>query len=366
MNDDDLVNVIRLARTEQIGPITFQRLMQLYPDSGAALDALPDLSLRGGRRKPLKPLSVKAAMAELRATEAMGGTYVVHGMEDYPTLLGEIPDAPPLLALFGQRHLLTRPIIALVGARNASAAGRKITERLAAGLGERGMVVASGLARGIDHAAHQATLPHGTIAALANGIGHIYPREHEELQQAVMTQGLVMCENPPDTAPQANLFPRRNRIIAGLSLAVIVVEAARRSGSLITARMAGEYGREVLAVPGSPLDMRCHGSNHLLRQGAALVENVDDVLDVVLPLIETRQMETKSRKQPTHPKLPPADISNTQRQEIIALLGPVPVSVDELVERSGAGVSQVHLVLLELDLTGRLHYEASGQMSLVD
>lgn len=365
MTEDELVNFIRLARTEQIGPITFQRLMQLYPDAASALEALPDLSRRGGRKKPLKPISVKAAISELRATEAMGGKYIVHGSKDYPAPLGEIPDAPPVLALFGHAQLLTKPIIALVGARNASAAGRKITERLAAGLGERGMMVASGLARGIDHAAHQAALTHGTIAVLANGIGHIYPPEHAELQEAIMAQGLVICENPPNTAPQASLFPRRNRIIAGLSLGVVVVEAARRSGSLITARMAGEYGREVLAVPGSPPDMRCHGSNHLLRQGAALVENVDDVLDVVLPLIENRQVETKSRKQPEAPKLPPADISDALRQEIIALLGPVPVSVDELVERSGASVSQVHLVLLELDLTGRLHYEASGQMSLI-
>ncbi len=351
---------LRLARTEQVGPVTYQRLMQVYGSAEAALDALPELAKRGGRRNRLKPMSVADATKELAATQKHGGTYLVWGQPPYPPHLAALPDAPPVLGAFGHVHLLDRDSVALVGSRNASVAGMRLAHMLAEGLGQRQYIVTSGLARGIDSAAHKASLETGTIAVLGNGINHFYPKENEELQNRVLQQGLILCENPPDMPPQAALFPRRNRIIAGLSLGVIVVEAARRSGSLITAQLAGEYGREVMAVPGSPLDARCLGSNNLIRDGATLVENVDDVLNV---LSAYGNMQTNYRDM-TPNKTPPPDISPDQRDQIVASMGTVPVTIDDIVQSSGASVPQVALVILELELAGRLTQEAGGLLSL--
>ena len=356
---------LRLARTEQVGPVTFQRLINVYGDPEKAIAALPDLSQRGGRKRPLKALSMAKAKAEFAATEKLGGKYLFWGEAPYPAALHALPDAPPVLAAHGHSTLLDKPCIAMVGARNASAAARKVTTQLAGDLAAAGLVIVSGLARGVDGAAHHAALQGGTIAVIGNGAQHSYPKDNKDLQKAIVAQGLLLSENPPDTAPQASLFPRRNRIIAGLSLGVIVVEAARRSGSLITARLAGEQGREVFAVPNSPLDARCHGSNNLLRDGAVLTENADDVLNVLRPLMEQREMDSRTPPPPRQLETSPVDPDDDLRRRIVDLMGPVPMTVDELIEVANAPVSAVHLVLLELELAGRLTQEPGGKISLI-
>lgn len=356
---------LRLARTEQVGPVTFQRLISVYGDPDKALAALPELSQRGGRKRPLKAFPLSKAKTEYAETEKLGGQYLCRGEADYPTSLAALPDAPPVLAAHGHLSLLAKPMIAMVGARNASAAARKLTDMLASDLAAAGLIIVSGLARGVDGAAHQAALENGTVAVIGNGAAHAYPRDNADLQAAIVEQGLLLSENPPDTAPQASLFPRRNRIIAGLSLGVIVVEAARRSGSLITARLAGEQGREVFAVPNSPLDARCHGSNNLLREGAVLTETTDDVLNVLRPIMEQREMDSRDKPPPKHPIEEPIGPDDDLRRHIIELMGPVPISVDELIEAANAPVSAVHLVLLELELAGRLTQEPGGKVSLI-
>jgi DNA processing protein len=362
---DAQLSYLRLARTQKIGPVTFQRLMRLYGDGAKALDALPELSSRGGRKRPLKAYPLAKAKQEYSDTQKLGGHYLIWGTPEYPSALAALPDAPPVMAAHGHVHLLQKPMVAMVGARNASAAARKLTAQIAGDLSANGIVVVSGLARGVDGAAHQAALSHGTIAVLGNGAAHAYPRENTELQARLIEQGLVLAENPPDTAPQASLFPRRNRIISGLSLGVIVVEAARRSGSLITARFAGEHGREVMVVPGSPLDARCLGSNNLLRDGASLVETADDVLGVLRPLIERPEMAAREKAFIAAPASARPSIDEADRQALIELMGPVPMGVDELIEQSQMPVPQVHLVLLELDLAGRLTQEAGGKICLL-
>lgn len=356
---------LRLARTEQIGPVTFQRLMGVYGSPDKALAALPELSQRGGRKRPLKAFSAGKAKAEWAETDRLGGQYLVWGEPNYPFALQALPDAPPVLAAHGHCQLLEKPMIAIVGARNASAAARKMTDILAADLSAAGLIIVSGLARGVDGTAHQAGLNNGTIAVIGNGAAHAYPRDNADLQASIIEQGLMLSENPPETAPQASLFPRRNRIIAGLSLGVIVIEAARRSGSLITARLAGEQGREVFAVPNSPLDARCHGSNNLLRDGAVFTETADDVLNVLRPIMDRYKFE--SRDPPKRPdsfgETPPPD--DAMRQKIIDLMGPVPMTIDDLVEAANAPVTTVHLVLLELELAGRLTQEPDGKISLI-
>ena len=356
---------LRLARTEQIGPVTFQRLINVYRDPDKALSALPELSQRGGRKRPLKAFSPSKAKAEYAATEKLGGRYLFWGEPGYPLALNALPDAPPVLAAHGHIHLADKPMVAMVGARNASAAARKMTDMVARDLSAAGLVIVSGLARGVDGAAHKAPLDNGTVAVIGNGAGHAYPKDNAELQAAIIEQGLLLSENPPDTAPQASLFPRRNRIIAGLSLGVIVVEAAQRSGSLITARLACEQGREVFAVPNSPLDTRCLGSNNLLREGAVLTENADDVLNVLRPMIEQREMDSRTPPPPKHTNVEPEPPDDSLRAHIIELMSPVPMTIDELVEASNAPVSAVHLVLLELELARRLTQEPGGKISLI-
>jgi DNA processing protein len=355
---------LRLARTEGIGPVTFQRLMAVYGDPDRALAALPELSARSGRKRPLKAYSPSKAKHEYAATHALGGTYLVWGEPPYPAQLTALPDAPPVLAAHGHVHLLDKPMVALVGARNASAAARKITAQFSEALGAAGMVTVSGLARGVDGAAHHASLDSGTVAIIGNGAAHSYPKDNADLQAAIIAQGLLLAENAPDTAPQASLFPRRNRIIAGLSLGVIIIEAARRSGSLITARLAGEYGREVFAVPGSPLDARCHGTNNLLREGAIMTESVDDVMDVLRPIMQQTDMQAKPNGF-SGPTPPPPEFDAAIERDLMELLGPVPMTVDELINQSGAPVQHVHLVLLKLELSGRLTTEPGGKISLI-
>ncbi len=281
MNRMPLGPMLRLIRTEGIGPMGFRRLMQRFGgDAEAALDALPGLARAGGRDAPPSVPSQGMADAEIEALDRLGGRFLVMGEPDYPPLLAQLGDAPPVLAVLGDPAILHRRSVAIVGARNASAAGLRIAEALAAELGSDGLVVVSGLARGIDGAAHAGALHVGpTVAAIAGGLDRPYPPEHASLQERIVVRGCVVAEAPLGTAPQSKHFPRRNRIIVGLSLGCVVVEAAPKSGSLISAELALDYGRELYAVPGSPLDPRCRGSNDLLRQRHAhLVENAADVL----------------------------------------------------------------------------------------
>jgi DNA processing protein len=372
LSDEHLLAYVRLARTPSIGPVTFQRLLGLYKTPQHALDALPELAEKGGRAKPLKIHSARAAADELYATQDYGGQFLVWGETCYPPALAHIPDAPMLLSVYGHVGLLQRQkTISIVGARNASAAALKITAALSSELNARDFVIVSGLARGIDAMAHRHALPQGTIAVLGNGISHQYPPENKDLQEQIRQAGLLVCENPPATPPTSRQFPRRNRIISGLTLGVIVVEAARRSGSLISARLANEQGREVMAVPGSPLDTRCHGSNNLIREGASLIETSQDVLDIMQPRIEQSlafDLQAKANKPLRYPTplAPPSSLSRAERQTITELLGPTPTSIDELVTMSTLPVDLVHLAVLELEIAGRLTVESDGRMSLLN
>lgn len=349
---------LRLTRTQRVGPVSYAQLMQRFGGAEAALAALPDLAVRGGR--PLVLADPRAIDAELAATARAGGRYVFLDDPDYPPLLAEIESAPPALIVRGDAALAQRPVVALVGARNASAAACRFARELAAQLANEGVVVVSGLARGIDTAAHMGSLNGGTIGCIASGIDIAFPPENAGLQEEVAIRGLLIAEQPPGAEPKARHFPSRNRIIAGLALGTVVVEAAPRSGSLITARLANEAGREVMAVPGSPLDPRAQGCNLLIREGATLVQNAADVIEQIRP-IDSRMMRSPAAGFGAQP---PADASDGERRALTSLLGPVPVAVDEVIRQSGLPPAVVATVLLELELAGRLERHAGGRVSL--
>ena len=354
---DDLIDRLRLVRSPGIGPITYRQLIARFGTAAAALAAVPDLARRGGGRAP-SLVSPADAEREVERSEALGARYLVLGQGLYPRLLAEMDDAPPLLMAKGQLGLLERVAVAIVGARNASAAACRFARGLAHGLGQQGTVVVSGLARGIDSAAHDGALDSGTIGIVAGGIDVFYPPENEARQQAIAERGLVLAEMPPGTEPRARHFPYRNRIIAGISLGTVVVEAAPRSGSLITARLSAEAGREVMAVPGSPLDPRAQGCNQLIRDGATLVQSAADVMEAVRPF------EGRVESPPAPYEARPAQDYESALGTVEELLGPSPVPVDEIIRLSGAASGSVQMALLELDLAGRLERHAGGKVSL--
>ncbi|MGD9829885.1 MAG: DNA-processing protein DprA [Hyphomicrobiaceae bacterium] len=358
---------LRLIRAENVGPVTFRELINHFGGAEEALDALPELSRRGGRGKPIRVPSRRDIEAELARADAAGAHLVAIGEPGYPRALASVDAPPPLLYVKGRSDLLARPMVAIVGARSGSAAGQKMARLLATDLGRGGFVVASGLARGIDGAVHRAALERGTAAVVAGGIDVVYPPEHAELQQAIGRDGCLVSERPPGLEPRGQDFPRRNRIIAGMSLGVIVVEAAQRSGSLITARMAAEIGREVLAVPGHPLDPRAEGTNRLLKQGATLVTCADDVIDCLRPQLEMPLASPPSAllaERDAEPGPEPTEIG-TERERVLAALGPTPVDINEIARASGVGIRNVQIVLLELDLAGRLERHTGHTVSLV-
>ena len=360
MNPPDLIARIRLIRSQSIGPITFRQLLARFGSAEAALRAVPDLAARGGGRRPALCTEEQAAR-EVAQVEALGGRYLSLGQGLYPPLLAESDNAPPLLTAIGDLSLLERPSVAMVGARNASAAACRFARGLAHDLGREGVVVVSGLARGIDSAAHEGALASGTIGVIAGGLDIFYPPENERLQREMASRGLVLAEMPPGTEPRARHFPYRNRIIAGLCPATLVVEAAPRSGSLITARLAAELGREVLAVPGSPLDPRAQGCNGLIRDGATLVQNAAEVMEAIRPGLGGVR---SGRDLFSYLPAPAAEPDASERSRVEGLLGPSPVPVDEIVRLSGLEPGAVQLVLLELDLAGRLDRHAGGKVSL--
>ena len=363
LSDEQRLDWLRLIRSDNVGPRTFRNLLNHFGGARAALDALPDMARRGGAPKPARLCTRDDAERELAAARRRGVTLVALGEPDYPVRLRMIDDAPPLIAVRGKLAALAEPMVAVVGSRNASAAGAKFADRIARDLGEAGLVVVSGLARGIDAAAHRASLASGTIAVLAGGHDHIYPPEHAPLLGSILDAGAAISEMPIGWEPRAQDFPRRNRLISGLSAGVVIVEAARRSGSLITARMALEQGREVFAVPGSPLDPRAEGTNSLLKQGATLVTEAEDVLAVLRPIFgETIDL---AAQEPEAEQPARAEPAGSERERIIALLGPTPVSIDDLVRLSGSSPAVVRTVLLELEIAGRLERHGGSMISLV-
>ncbi len=349
------LNRLRLIRSENVGPITYRQLMARYASAGEALDALPRLARRGGRRRAIVLCSETEAMSELETLEKAGGKLVILGEETFPSPLGAIEDCPPVLQCIGHLHLLQQPTVAIVGTRNASTNGRRMADRFARAIGEAGFTIASGMARGIDAAAHSGSLDTGSIAVLAGGVDNIYPKDNTDLYRELASRGLLVSEVPFGTVPQARHFPRRNRIISGLSRATLVIEAQLKSGSLITARLAADQGREVMALPGSPLDARARGTNDLIRKGALLVETPDEAIEA-LRAIPASQMEEPSLQPPLpfagdSEESPEMDRLRTRLREALT---PSPTELDALIRDLDAAPGKVNALILELELAGEV------------
>lgn len=367
LTDRQRLNWLRLIRSENVGPVSFRTLINRYGSAEAALDALPELALRGGAARRIRIASQADAEAEILSAQRHGARFVAIGEADYPPMLRMMDAPPPLLAVKGNAATFTLPSVAIVGARNASIAGMQFTRIIANTLGHEGFAVVSGLARGIDATAHQASLDTGTIAVLAGGLDHPYPPENIALCGQIAERGALISEMPFGWEPRAKDFPRRNRLVAGLALGLVVVEAAKRSGSLISARLANEMGRLVFAVPGSPLDPRAAGANQLLKDGALMVTEAADILDALTPLAAQTRGERDILIAEDCPGdegiVVPSAQSDTER--LIEALGPTPIQLDDVIRHTGLHPSQVFSILLELDLAGRLERHVGGSVSLV-
>lgn len=360
MTDAERLARLRLIRTPHVGPVSWHQLMQRFGSGEAALEALPDLVLRGGAGKArIAPAEI--AEREIERVAELGARHIFSDEDDYSPLLREVEGAPPVIVVRGDTAMLRHPCVAIVGARNSSAIACRFARQLAANLAGQGVTVVSGLARGVDTAAHIGALGGSTVGVIASGIDIAFPPENAALQEKIASDQLLIAEQPPGTEPFARHFPSRNRIIAGLAHGTVVIEAAPKSGSLITARRAGDYGREVMAVPGSPLDPRAQGCNQLIRDGATLIQTIDDVMEAIGP-IDHRMVREPSRAFVASPVAEPAD---RERRTLIDLLGPTPVAVDELVRQSGQDAAAVQLVLLELELAGRVERHAGAKISLL-
>lgn len=357
---------LRLIRTENVGPITFYKLLERYGTAERAIAALPELAKRGG--KALVAFPQADAEKEIEKTEKLGAKLVAKGEAEYPAHLAHVEDAPPMITVLGQTRLLSKPALGVVGARNASLSGRKIAESFSAKVAQNNYVIVSGLARGIDTAAHNASLASGTVAVVAGGIDVIYPPENEKLYREIAERGCVVAESPVNTEPLARHFPRRNRIISGISLGVLVVEAAAKSGSLITARMALEQNHEVFAVPGSPMDPRAEGTNNLIKDGAHIATTPDDILQVLRDLKHGSFNDNAATPWKGAPDLfsqkqPEPD--EKLRHKILENLSPVPVQMDELIRAVNASAAEVLIVILELELAGHIERQAGNKVNLI-
>lgn len=359
--DAERIARLRLARTDGIGPVSHGQLLQRYGSGAAAVAALAGMG---------KPLAAEGlAEREMDDAAALGARHLLPGEPDYPPLLAELADPPPVLLARGDTALAARPVVAVVGARNASAAGRGLAREMAEALGTAGWVVASGLARGIDSETHRGALATGTIGCVAGGVDIAYPPENAGLQEELAVRGLLLSEMPPGTEPQARHFPRRNRLIAGVARGVVVIEAAPGSGSLITARIAGEAGREVMAVPGHPRDPRSGGGNGLIRQGATLVEQAADVLAVLSPFAVVARKELPARRQapvrPARPAPPAMPTPAGGQGDLLDLLSVSGVALDEVVRASGLPVAAVQAMLSDLEIEGQVVRLAGGKVARV-
>ncbi|MHC1549170.1 DNA-processing protein DprA [Phyllobacterium sp. K27] len=365
LSDEQRLSWLRLIRSENVGPATFRELITHCGSASNAIEMLPDLVRRGGRGKPIRIASREDAEREIHIAAKMDAYFIGIGEPGYPPYLQHSDNPPPLVAIKGNSDVFFLPPVAIVGARNASLVGIKFARTIARELGEAGFATISGLARGIDTAAHEASLHHGTVAAMAGGLDHPYPPENLALYKAIPEHGgAVISEMPFGWEPRARDFPRRNRIIAALSLGLVVVEAAERSGSLISARLAGELGRLVFAVPGSPLDPRAKGTNGLLKNGAIVTTSAEDIMSAVAPLVDRPAPGNTGFPAPSYDFSLPAAPDETERDQLFHLLGPVPVDIDDLIRTSQLHPSVVMLILLELDLAGRLQRHSGGHVSL--
>lgn len=355
---------LRLIRTENVGPVTFQHLLARFGSAGEALERLPDLARRGGRKAKLKIARREEIEEEISANARAGARIVVIGEPDYPALLAEIEGAPAALSLMGHPHLFLEPAISIVGARNASGNAIRFTERIARNLGSHGVVVVSGLARGIDTAAHSGSIEDGTVAVVAGGADIVYPPENAALRDRIVAEGALLAEAPIGTRPLARHFPARNRIISGLTRATLVVEAAKKSGSLITARFAGDQGREVCAVPGSPMDPRCAGSNGLLRDGAHLIERAEDLMRLLLEG-GVREAPPGSGDFPVAGCDPQIieEIDDSSRSSVLARLDATPLPVDEIIRQCQLSPPVVLTILLEAELAGEVERHPGNSVS---
>ncbi|AMO71741.1 DNA-processing protein DprA [Sphingorhabdus sp. M41] len=362
---------LRLIRSENIGPVTYRQLIRRFGSAARALEAIPDLAARGGGRSP-RIAGASQIASEMKAIQDLGAGLLFIGDPAYPDLLAELGNPPPILLWQGRLELLQQPMVAMVGARNASAAACRFARDLANNLVEAGVSVVSGLARGIDTSAHQGSLKRSTIAVIAGGLDVFYPPENEDIQRTIAEHGLLLAEQAPGTEPRARHFPYRNRIIAGLARGTVVIEAAPRSGSLITARLAAEAGRQVMAVPGSPLDPRSRGCNMLIREGATLIQSADDILEMIRHFDDRAESANPGQElrddgeNANIPEIRCVDIDNSERTPVIELLSVTPVTVDELVRQSGLAAPLVQLALLELELAGRLNRHAGARVSLLN
>lgn len=367
LNDRQRISWLRLIRSDNVGPATFRDLINHFGTAETALAMLPELSRRGGSTRAIRIATEAEAEQELEIAARFGARFLGIGEPDYPPALRQIDGAPPLLAVKGDLSAANLPAVGVVGSRNASISGAKFAALMARDIGRAGYTIISGLARGIDTAAHRASLDTGTIAAMAGGLDKPYPPENIELLREIWDgRGLAISEMPFGWEARARDFPRRNRLIAGVSLGVVVVEAAARSGSLITARLAGDFGRLVFAVPGSPLDPRCEGTNGLLKDGATVTTRPDDVLQALAPLLQIDLLSGHEAEEPAgdaqHQPTPPP--SDSDRAHITDALGPTPVEIDDIVRHTGLAPAAVYLVLLELDIAGRLHRHPGGLVSI--
>ena len=369
LTDRQRIAWLRLIRSDNVGPITFRDLINHFGSAETAVEALPELSARGGSTRSIRIATHQEAEAELEFARRHGARFIGIGEPDYPQALKQIEGAPPLVAVKGNPAISLQPAVGIVGSRSCSISGAKFTAMLARDIGRAGYSIVSGLARGIDTAAHRASLETGTVAVLAGGLDQPYPPENMELLAGIVASGgLAISEMPFGWEPRARDFPRRNRLIAGIGLGLVVIEAAARSGSLITARYAADFGRQVFAVPGSPLDPRCHGTNSLLKDGAQIVTEPQDVIAAMAPQsqmdlfapVELREPEDRDSDRSM--RLPPTDV---ERDRIIDSLGPTPAEIDDIITHTGSSAQAVYLVLLELDLAGRLHRHPGGLVSTI-
>ena len=360
---------LRLIRTENIGPITFYKLLERFGSAEAALKEIPSLAKRGGRMEGLKAFPADQAEKEISQIEKLGAKLIARDEPEYPELLAQLEDAPPLITVLGHTALLPKPSLGVVGARNASLTGRKIAEDFSRKVGAAGYVIVSGLARGIDTSAHTASISTGTIAVIAGGIDVVYPKENEALYRQIAEQGTIIAESPFGTEPLARHFPRRNRLISGLSLGILVVEAAMKSGSLITARMAADQNREVFAVPGSPLDPRAEGTNKLIQDGAHLALNAEDIIH------ELKSLRLKPMNDPSDgpwkggPNLLDQNMAKQPDESLyirlLEILSPTPVQIDEVIRAAGAPVGEVLTAILELELAGCIERQPGNKVNLI-
>ena len=378
LNEDQRLAWLRLIRSENVGPVTFRELINRFGSATAALDALPELSRQGGLRRNIRVCSERDALAELKHARQLGMSPVAFGEAGYPPLLGEVDAPPPLLYTLGHHELADQEIVSIVGARNGSAAGQKFARTTAAELGANNIVTASGLALGIDAAAHAAALATGTIAVVAGGIDVIYPPQNEALHNAIGKDGLIISELPPGFQPRSQDFPRRNRIISGIAKGTLVVEAAARSGSLITARYAAEQGRDVFAVPGNPLDPRAVGTNRLLRDGAILTTCTDDIIEHLRSGFARNNSDQSAIRDASHAIYGASNWEElsrnaaveqspaaSERDAVVACLGTTPTELDEIIRATALPIQKVKCALLELDMAGRLEYHPGRLISLM-